>query len=62
LRKPRPHPNLNSTIGRSLFNSEFYAQGFSWEAGLLAERLVDVISGEDCAAYTPRESEAENGK
>jgi|KBSSwiStaDraftv2_1062776.scaffolds.fasta_scaffold292386_4 hypothetical protein len=27
-----------------------------------AERLVDVISGEDCAAYTPRESEAENGK
>jgi len=42
LRKPRPHPNLSSTIGRSLFNSEFYAQGFSWEAGLLAERLVDV--------------------
>lgn len=41
LRKPKPHPDLSSNIGRSLFNTEFYAQGFSWEAGLLAERLVD---------------------
>jgi len=42
LRKPKPHPDLGSDIGRSLFNTEFYAQGFSWEAGLLAERLVDA--------------------
>ncbi|HSK67618.1 MAG TPA: glycosyltransferase family 4 protein, partial [Anaerolineales bacterium] len=42
LHKPKPHPDLSSNIGRSLFDSEFYAQGFSWEAGLLAERLVDV--------------------
>ena len=41
LRKPRPHPDLRSNISRTLFNSEFHAQGFSWEAGQLAERLVD---------------------
>src|SRR4030095_1496771 len=41
LCKPKPHPDLSSNIGRSLFNTEFYAQGFSWEASLLAERLVD---------------------
>src|ERR1044071_8020220 len=37
LRKPKPHPDFFSNIGRSLFNTEFYPQGFSWEAGLLAE-------------------------
>jgi len=42
VHRPKPHPDLRSNIGRSLFNTEFYAQGFSWEAGLLAERLVDV--------------------
>jgi glycosyltransferase involved in cell wall biosynthesis len=42
LRTPRPHPDFRSNIGRSLFNTEFYAQGFAWEAGLLAERLVEV--------------------
>jgi glycogen(starch) synthase len=42
VRKPKPHPDLSSNIGRSLFNTEFYAQGFSWEAGLLAEHLVDA--------------------
>ena len=42
LLKPKPHPDMRSEIGRSLFNTEFYAQAFSWEAGLLAERLVDV--------------------
>jgi glycosyltransferase involved in cell wall biosynthesis len=42
LRKPQPHPDLCSNIGKSLFNTEFYAQGFSWEAGLLAERLVEM--------------------
>ena len=42
LRKPKPHPDLRSNISRSLFNTEFHAQGFSWEAGQLAERLVDA--------------------
>ena len=42
LRKPKPHPDLRSNVGRALFNTEFNAQAFSWEAGLLAERLVDV--------------------
>ena len=42
LRKPKPHADLSSNLGRSLFNTEFHAQGFSWEAGLLAERLVEV--------------------
>jgi glycogen synthase len=42
LRKPRPHPNLRSNISMSFFNTAFHAQGFSWEAGQLAERLVDT--------------------
>jgi glycogen synthase len=42
LRKPRPHPNLRSNISRSLFETEFHVQGFSWEAGQLAERLIDT--------------------
>jgi glycogen synthase len=42
FRRPKPHPDLGSTIGRSLFNTEYYPQGFSWEAGLLAEHLIDA--------------------
>ncbi len=55
LRKPKAHPNLGSNTARSLFNSEYYAQGFAWEAGLLAERIIDsegidLIEGQEYEA------------
>jgi glycosyltransferase involved in cell wall biosynthesis len=50
----QPHPSLKGEA-RFLFNSNFPAQAFSWEAGLLAERLVeqegiDIIESQDYEA------------
>ncbi|HSO74491.1 MAG TPA: glycosyltransferase family 4 protein, partial [Blastocatellia bacterium] len=51
----QPHPELNTKEQRSLFNSGFAPQCFSWEAALLAERIVknegiDIIEGPDYEA------------
>jgi glycogen synthase len=40
LLKGRPHPAIPRGLPRNLFNSDLPAQCFSWQAGLLAEKLV----------------------
>lgn len=54
-RARRPHPAMVGTVPRALFASELPGQAFSWQASMLAERLVeeeaiDVIEGEDYEA------------
>jgi glycosyltransferase involved in cell wall biosynthesis len=51
----RPHPSLDSEEARGLFKSDFPPQSFSWQAGLLAEVLVekegiDIIEASDYEA------------
>ena len=53
--RPRPNRRMRSKIERDLFASELPAQCFSWQASLLAERLVaqegiDVIEAQDYEA------------
>ena len=40
--KPKPHATLAASHERGLFASGFPPQCFSWQAGLLAERLVEA--------------------
>jgi glycogen(starch) synthase len=35
-----PHPGIRDPQARALFFSDFYPQAFGWQAGLLAEKLV----------------------
>lgn len=51
----RPHPELQSGIARGLFRSSLPPQAFAWEAGLLAERLIeeeaiDIIEAQEYEA------------
>lgn len=51
----QPHPELNTEEQRSLFNSSFAPQCFSFRAGLLAESIVenegiDIVEGSDYEA------------
>jgi glycosyltransferase involved in cell wall biosynthesis len=51
----RPHPAMTGTVPRALFASDLPGQAFSWQASMLAERLVqegaiDVIEAEDYEA------------
>ena len=53
--RPRRSPLIGSKTARDLFASEFPAQCFSWQASILAERLVheegiDVIEAQDYEA------------
>ena len=53
--RSRPSPLIRSKMARDLYASEYPAQCFSWQASLLAERLVeqegiDVIEGQDYEA------------
>lgn len=52
---PKPHPALRSETARAFFQSAFSPQAFAWEAGLLAERLVeredlDIIEAQEYEA------------
>lgn len=51
----RRHPKMRSEEARRLFASDYYPQAFSWQAALLAERLVeeeaiDVIEAQEYEA------------
>jgi glycogen synthase len=55
LLDPKPSPAIKSKIAKGLFNSDFYPQCFSWQAGLLAERLIeqdgiDIIEAQEYEA------------
>lgn len=50
-----PHPGIRDPRAIALFNSHFYPQAFSWQAGLLVEKLVqeediDLIEAQEYEA------------
>jgi glycosyltransferase involved in cell wall biosynthesis len=55
LLDPKPSPRIRSKKVRALFRSDFYPQCFSWQAGRLAERLIqdegiDVVEAQEYEA------------
>ena len=55
LLDPKPSPAIRSKKARALFRSDFYPQCFSWQASLLAERLIekdgiDVVEAQEYEA------------
>jgi len=55
MRGRKPSPAIKSPEAKSLYLSDFYPQCFSWQAGLLAEKLVeregvDVIEAQEFEA------------
>jgi glycosyltransferase involved in cell wall biosynthesis len=55
LIKGKPHPALAKGLSRDLFNTALRAQSFSWQASLLAEKLVasegiDIVEAQEYEA------------